>query len=119
MNLELVLTFEQLLAVFVCTPSQAVFLPVYLAVRAGVYMYMCLECTDTLLHLGCGPTSSTPAGSSRLVADGLWLLVLVVSVLGLELLDERDVLLLGLLLGDVLVDLLLPGVLLCLALRAG
>lgn len=57
--------------------------------------------------------------SPRLVANGLGLLVLVVSVLGLELFDERDVLLLGLVRGDALVDLLLPCVLLCLALYAG
>lgn len=51
-----------------------------------------------------------------LVADSLGHLVGVVSVLGLQRLDERDVLGLGLLLGDALVDLPLPGVLLCLAL---
>lgn len=55
MNSERFLTLEQLWAVIACTPSQVVFPPVYLAVRAGVYMYMSLECTDTLLHLGCGP----------------------------------------------------------------
>lgn len=54
--------------------------------------------------------------SSGLFADSLGDLVLVKAVLGLELLDESDVALLGLLGGDALVDNLLPGTLLGLAL---
>jgi hypothetical protein len=49
-------------------------------------------------------------------ADGLGLLVLVVAVLGLQGLDEGDVLLLGLGGSQALVDELLPGGLLGLAL---
>ncbi len=55
-------------------------------------------------------------GSALCAADSLGLLVLVVAVLGLHLLDELDVLLLGLLGGEVVVNNLLPCVLLRLAL---
>ena len=55
-------------------------------------------------------------GSALCAADSLGFLVLIVAVLGLHLLDERDVLLLGLLGGDILVNNLLPCVLLRLAL---
>lgn len=51
-----------------------------------------------------------------LVANSLGDLVLVKAVLGLELLDKGDVALLGGLGGDALVDNLLPGALLGLAL---
>lgn len=51
-----------------------------------------------------------------LSTNSLGLLVRVVAVLGLQLLHESDVLLLGLLDIDTLIDLLLPCVLLCLAL---
>jgi hypothetical protein len=54
-----------------------------------------------------------------LSADGLGDLVGVEAVRLLELVDEVDVLGLGLLGGGALVDLLLPGVLLGLALRIG
>lgn len=55
-------------------------------------------------------------GAARLRADGLGLLVGVVAVLLLERVDEGDVLLLGLLRGEVIVDDLLPRALLRLAL---
>lgn len=58
-------------------------------------------------------------GISRLSTDGLGDLVRVVAARRLELLDEGDVLLLGLLGGDALVDDLLPRVLLGLALYVG
>lgn len=57
-----------------------------------------------------------PVGSI-LVADGLGDLVRVEAELGLELLDESDVLLLGSLGAGALVDDLLPGVALGLALQ--
>lgn len=59
-----------------------------------------------------------PLSCSSLVAtDSLGLLILVVSILGLHLLDERNVLLLGLVSVVVgVLDGLLPGTLLCLAL---
>lgn len=71
------------------------------------------------------PSSSLPPSalvfpflSSYLVgANSLGLLVLVISVLGLHLLDEGDVLLLGLVgVAAGVLDGLLPGALLCLAL---
>lgn len=66
---------------------------------------------------GCAEQTATRGG--LLVADGLGLLAGVVAVGSLELLDEGDVLGLGLLGGGAVVDLLLPGVLLGLALRVG
>lgn len=84
------------------------------SLRLPVYMCICVASTSGVTSRHC-----TPAEGPRLVADGLWLLVLVVAILGLELLNERDVLLLGLVRGDTLVNLLLPRVLLCLALCAG
>ena len=60
--------------------------------------------------------SAHPLESHSLSSNGLRHLALVIAILGLELLHQRNVLLLGLLGRDALVDLLLPSVLLRLAL---
>lgn len=85
-------------------------------VALGVHVFCAASCCDYMLAASLIIPRINRLLGRALVADGLGHLVGIVSVLGLERLDERDVLGLGLLLGDALVDLPLPGVLLCLAL---